>query len=166
MPDRRKAAAVAAAAAIALGACGEPEVALDPPERPTGAHVHDEVGVLDASVNERLAALEEATGLDVVAVTYEDERASLGQADRAGHRLLEAWDADAVLVAVAFPGDFAEPDPEARQRFFGITATDRFAVSRGLRGRIVDDAVPGPAGVNDWTAAFHAAIDELEAEFG
>ena len=149
-----------------LAACGEPEVALEPPPRGADEHVHDEVGVIDASVGARLDALGADTGLDVVALAYEDDRASLGQADRAGTRLLDAWDADIVLVAVAFPGDFTNPDPDARQRYFGVTATDRFTVTRDLRERIVEDAVPGPAADNDWTAAFHAAVDELDADLG
>lgn len=162
---RERGAALVAALALLAGACGEPDVDLDPPER-AGAHVHDEVGVLDGSVDKRLAALDEETGFDVVALAYEDERASLGQADRAGTVMLESWGADVVLVAVAFPGNFENPDPEARRRYFGVTATDRFTVSRRLRERIVEEAVPEPAAANDWTGAFHAAIDELEADLG
>jgi uncharacterized membrane protein YgcG len=151
---------------VLVAACGEPDVDLDPPDRPDGAHALDEAGVLDETVEERLRAMEAGTGFDVVALAYEDDRATLGQADRAGQLLLEAWDADIILVAVAFPGDFANPDPDDRQRFFGVTATDRFTVTRDLRERIVEEAVPGPAGENDWTGAFHAAIDELEADLG
>ena len=152
--------------AVLLVACGEPDVDLSPPPRAAGAQLHDEVGVVDPAVAERLAAVSEASGLDVVGLVYEDERATLGQADRAGRLLLEAWDADIVLVAVAFPGDFANPDPDARQRFFGVASTDRFTVTRDLRERIVDEAVPPPAAANDWTAAFEAAVDELAADLG
>ena len=152
------------AAALLLGGCGEPDVDLEPAERTAGEHLLDEVGVVDDAVDARLADLSAETGFDVIALAYEDERASLGQADRAGRELLEAWDADIVLVAVAFPGHFEEPDPDARQRFFGVTATDRFAVGRDLRERIVEDAVPGPAADNDWTGAFMAAIAVLDEE--
>ena len=150
--------------AALLAACGEPEPDLSPPERAAGEQVLDEAGVLDATIGERLAELRDDTGYDVVALAYEDDRATLGQADRAGRLLLDAWDADIVLVAVAFPGDFDNPDPDDRQRFFGVTATDRFTVTRDLRERIVDEAVPDPAARNDWPAAFHVAIDELAAE--
>lgn len=165
MPDRRLlVAALLAALALLAGACSEPEVDLSPPERQDGWHLYDEVGVVGGSVEGRLSALRVETDVDVVALVFEDERASLGQADRAGRVMLQAWDADVVLVAVARPGDFDNPDPDARQRFFGITATDRFAVTQDLRERIVEEAVPGPAAENDWTEAFLAAIDELEAD--
>jgi hypothetical protein len=155
---------VVALGILPLTACGEPEVELAPPARAAGAHVLDEAGVVDASVDERLAELAAERGYDVVALAYEDDRASLGQADRAGRLVLEEWDADIVLVAVAHPGDFDNPDPDARRRYFGVTATDRFTVTRGLRERIVEEAVPGPAADNDWSAAFHAAVDELATD--
>jgi uncharacterized membrane protein YgcG len=164
MRDHRARLGAAMALGFLLAGCGEPSVELAPPARPPGAHVYDEAGVVAGSVDDRLAVLGEDTGFDVVALAYEDDRATMGQADRAGRLLLDTWNADIVLVAVAFPGDFENPDPEARQRFFGVTATDRFTVTRGLRERIVEEAVPAPAADNNWTGAFHAAIDELEAD--
>jgi hypothetical protein len=153
------AAGVLVAAALTLR---EPDVAFTAPERGPGEHVHDPAGVLDAdAVARRLADLEEAAGVDVVAVAWEDERASLGQAARGAERLMAAWEADAALSAVAHPGAFS--DQEVGRRFFGVEA-DRFEVGSDLRERIVEEAVPGPAAENDWTAAFLAAAAELEAE--
>lgn len=145
---------------LLLGGCGEPDVELELPSRSGGAQVADLVGVLDESVADRLEALREETGYDVVAVAFESDRASLGEASRGGARALEEWDADIVLTAVGFPGHFTEDDPEARRRYFGIEA-DRFTVSRGLREEIVEAAVPPRAADNDWTGAFLAAIEAL-----
>jgi uncharacterized membrane protein YgcG len=151
-------------AVLALAACGEPEVDLTVPTRGADQHVLDEVGVLDAALEERLAAVSRESGYDVVALAFEDERASLGQADRGGRALLRGWDADVVLVVVGMPGDLTS-EAEQRARYFGVFATDRFAVTRGLRERIIDDAVAGPAADNRWAEAYHAAVDELEAAF-
>lgn len=153
--------AVGVLAALAL-TMREPDAPFTPPERGDGQRVHDLAGVVDAEVVEqRLAALSETTGVDAVAVAWTDEQASLGQAARGAEELLQAWEADVALSAVAAPGAFTDAD--AGQRFFGLEA-DRLEISRGLRERIVEDAVPGPAGRNDWTGAFLAAADELEAE--
>jgi hypothetical protein len=146
-----------------LAGCGEPPVDLDVPRRGPDQHVVDEAGILDASVEERLAELSETSGYDVVAVAFTDERSSLGQADRGGRMVLREWGADIVLVAVARPDDFTSVEPE-RNRFFGVFAADRFDVSRDLRERIIFDAVQLLAAENEWVQAFHAAIAELEAE--
>lgn len=156
---------VAAMAALALAGCGEPEVDVELPARADAAPVADLAGVLGPEVAERLERLRARSGYDVVALTFESDRASLGEAQRGGERLLEEWGADVALTAVGFPGDFAETDADDRRRYFGVEA-DRFAVTRGLRDQIVEVAVPPPAADNDWTGAFLAAIDVLEDELG
>ncbi|GEM_PF-3031401 len=155
-------AVVAIGVLVALGLqLREPEVAFEPPER-GDQRVHDPDDVLDAEVvGERLEDLEAAAGVDVVAVIWEDDQASQGQAFRGGQELIEAWDGDAALSAVALPGGFA--DAQAGRRYFGVEG-DRFAIERDLRERIVDEVVPEPAADNDWTAAFVAAADALEAD--
>lgn len=166
MPRRagnRAAALAVLLAVLALTGCGEPEVDLDLPARAGDQPVADQAGVLDADVADRLEALRAETGYDVVALTFESSKASLGEAQRGGQAVLDDWGADVALVAVGFPGHFTEDDPDARRRYFGVEA-DRFTVSRGLRGAIVDEAVPPHAAGNDWTAAFVAAIDALAAE--
>lgn len=141
----------------------EPSVGVELPAR-DGQHLHDAAGVVDAdAVEQRLAALERSEGVDAVAVVWEDEQASLGQAARGATQILDAWQADVALSAVAHPGAFT--DQQAGRRFFGVEG-DRFEVGSGLRERIVEDVVPAPAGENDWTAALLAAIDEIEAELG
>jgi uncharacterized membrane protein YgcG len=156
------AALVAAVALLGVAGCGDPDVALTIPPRQPGQQVLDTAGILDDAVTDRLAALSEETGLDIVAVTFTDPAASLGQADRGGRALLDGWGADVVLVAVARPGDFASGS-EDRRRFFGVFSTDRFAVGRGLREEIVERAVPPAARANQWTEAFLAAADALAA---
>ena len=148
---------------LALAACGDPDVALEVPTRAPDQHVLDEVGVLDAAVEEALREVSERSGLDVVAVAFEDEQASRGQADRGGNLVLDAWDADVALVVVGAPGDLTSTE-EDRRRHFGVTAGDRFVVTRDLRERIVTERVPGPAADNEWPRAFQDAIDELAAE--
>lgn len=150
------------AVGVLLAACGEPPVDLDVPRRGPDQHVLDEVGILDASVEERLAEVSSETGFDVVALAFEDERTSLGQADRGGRLLLREWDADVVLVTVGREGDLTSTEHD-RNRFFGVYSTDRFAISRSLRERIIFDAVQLLAADNEWVPAYHAAIDELEA---
>lgn len=153
--------AVGVLAAFAL-TLREPTVAFEPPAREVGQHVHDAAGVLDTPVvTQRLTELEQTRGVDAVAVVWEDEQASLGQAARGAKRILDAWQADVALSAVADPGAFT--DQQAGRRFFGVEA-DRLEVESGLREHIVQDVVPAPASENDWTAAFVAAIDALEAE--
>lgn len=163
MPERLRLVAPLLALALLLTACGEPPVAYEPPTRAPGQHLLDSVGLLDAATEQRLREVSEQTGFDVVGLTFDDERASLGQADRGGKLLLGAWDADVVLVAVAQPGDFISVDDE-RSRYFGVFSADRFAVSRGLRERIIFDRVQLLAAENQWIPAFTAALDELETE--
>lgn len=151
-------------ALCALTACAEPVVDLDVPDREAGQHVLDRAGLLNGTdVPDRLAQLAEA-GLDVVAVTYETDQASLGEGSRAGQLVVAEWDADVALVAVAAPGDFTNPDPDTRDRFFGLESADRYALSRSLRERIAEERAPPLAARNDWPAVFSMAIDELEAE--
>jgi hypothetical protein len=145
----------------AAAACGEPEPDLEVPPRQAGQQVVDHAGILAGSgVEERLGGLP----ADVVAVAYESPDASRGHADRAGRLLLDAWEAEVAVVAVARPGDFTSTDEDARERFFGVVATDVRLVSRAARERIVDEVVPPLAARNDWAGAFHAALDELEAD--
>lgn len=162
MPERRLLAFLLTALVL-LAACGEPAVDLDVPTRGPDQHLLDEVGLLDAAVEQRLREVSAASGLDVVALVFEDERTNMGQADRGGRALLDAWDADVVLVAVAGPGDFTSEDAE-RRRYFGVYANDRFAVSRDVRERIIFDRVQLLAAENAWIPAFLAAVDQLEEE--
>lgn len=166
---RRRLAATLTVTALALGAlalagCGEPAVDLALPDREVGQHVADQAGVLDGTdLEERLAALADA-GLDVVAVTYESDRAGLGESRRAGQLVVARWGADIALVAVAAPGDFTSSDVDARRRFFGLEPADTFAVPRGLRERVAEERAPPLAETNDWPAVFTMAVEEIEAE--
>lgn len=155
-----RSALAAVAAALLLVAC-EPAVDLEIPERAAGQVLLDQAGILDPRVEERLRAAGEG-GRDVVALTYETEQATRGEATRAGRALLEAWDADIALVAVARPGDFASTDPDRRERVFGLEAADTYAVPRDLREQIVETLAPPIAGDNDWPGVFLLAVDELE----
>lgn len=138
---------------LALAAC-EPAVALEVPSRSADQRLLDVPGATDATaVSAALDAAAEASGLDVVGLVFEDDRASLGQADRGGRQLLRAWDADVVLVAVARPGDFGSQAAE-RARYFGVYAEDRFEVPRGLREEAIFSHAQLPAASNDWTTAF------------
>lgn len=161
----RRHALAALVAATVVTACGEPAVDLDVPARDE-ARVLDVADLLDgAALTERLEALTARTGLDSVAVAYETDQASAGEARRAGQLVAEEWDADLVLVAVAEPGDFAslatEPGPDQRRRFFGVEPADTFAVPGSLREDVAEVLVPPIAARNDWDAAFAAAVDGL-----
>lgn len=145
--------------AALLVACGEPGVDVDFPARAQGQVMLDEAAVLGDAVRARAADMP----ADVVVLTFESPDASLGHADRAGRALLDAWDADVALVAVAAPGDFTSA-AEGRQRFFGVVSADVRAVSRGARERIAEDVVPPLAAQNDWKAVFLAALDEVEED--
>lgn len=146
--------------ATALIACGEPSVDLTLPERPAGEYVLDQAGVLDkGQLHDRLSQLDQG-GLDIVALTFETEQASCGEAFRAGTLFVQRWDADIAVVAVARPGDFTSTD-ESRVRCLGVQPRDARAVPGDVRERIAEEIVPPLAAENDWTAAFMAAIDEL-----
>lgn len=149
-----------AALALALTAC-EPAVDLTIPERQPGQVLLDQAGILDERVEQRLRAAGEG-GRDIVALTYETEQAGRGEANRAGRRLLDEWDADLALVAVARPGDFTSTDADRRERVFGLEAVDAYDVPRGLREEIVETLVPPIARENDWPAVFLLAVDRLE----
>ena len=136
---------------------------LDVPAREDDERVLDLAGILDVDVvAAELAALD---GADVVALTVEDQDASLGQADRLGRRLLQEWEADVALVVVGRPGDLRSTDAD-RERFFGVVPVDPRGVSGGMRERIAEEVVPPLAADNDWTAVFTAAAAELRAELG
>jgi hypothetical protein len=149
---------------LLLPACGEPPVDLDVPRRASGQVVLDQAGILDeAEIEKHLRAFEER---DVVALTFETEQASRGEARRAGQLLVREWDADVVLVAVARQGDFDSTivdreDPRDRQRFFGIEPADTFDVPGGLREEIVEETVPPIAADNDWQQVFVTAAQDL-----
>ncbi|MBA2316524.1 MAG: hypothetical protein H0V93_01895 [Euzebyales bacterium] len=152
---------LAIVAALGLIACGEPAVDVDIPDRAAGQHLLDAAGILDtAAVEGALADASQASGLDVVGLAFTDGAANLGQADRGGRALLDAWDADVVVVAVAAPGDFTSVGAD-RRRFFGVFSGDRFDVPRSVRERIVGDVASVPAGANDWTSAFTGAAEAL-----
>ena len=149
-----------ALALTGLVACGEPAVDLTLPERPPGEHVLDEAGILDkGQLHDRLSQLEQS-GMDVVALTFETEQASCGEAFRAGSLFVQRWDADVALVAVAKPGDFTATE-DSRVRCLGVQPRDTRAVPGDLRERIAEELVPPFAAENDWTGAFIVAIDAL-----
>jgi hypothetical protein len=145
---------------VLLAGC-EPAPDFSPPAREEGQVALDEAGILDEGVAERLREMA-ADGRDVVALTYETEEASRGEASRAGRLLIEEWGADIVLVAVARPGDFTSAEDE-RERFFGMEAADTYDIPRDLREQIVEGRVPPVAGENDWPGAFRLALDELDS---
>ncbi|MEX0658075.1 MAG: hypothetical protein WD080_02985 [Egibacteraceae bacterium] len=160
----RRLVAALAIAVLALGGCGEPDVDLDLPARAPDQHILDTAGVLDGSdVAERLDALADE-GLDIVAVTYETPRASLGESRRAGQLVVEEWGADIALVAVAAPDNFTSTDDRTRERFFGLEPAGTVTVPRGLRERVAEERAPVLAEVNDWPGVFAMAIDEIERE--
>ena len=166
---RRVALAVpVAVVAVALGVAllaRDPEPDLEVPPREPGQVSADLAGVLDDRVDDALATLAD-DGWDAVALTFESPAANQGEAQRGGRALLEAWDADVVLVAVAVPGDFTS-DAQGRRRFFGVEAPSAFAVPGDVREEITDVVVPPYAAENDWAGAFAAGArhlaDELEA---
>ena len=152
---------VTLALALLLGGCGEPDLAVELPER--DGHVADLADVLDdAPLETRLGELE-AQGLDVVVLTYTTEIANCGEAFRAGGELVSDWDADVAIVAVARPGDFTST-AEQRERCLGLRPQDEFAVSGGLREEIAEGIVPPIAAENRWDDAITAAVDRLAEE--
>lgn len=161
MADVRRLAA-AAVAVVALAGCGgEPEVDLDVPARAQGQQVADLAGILEGSdVDARLQQLR-ADGLDVVAVTYETEQASCGEAYRAGSEVVRAWDADVAVVAVAAPGDFDSTEAASRQRCLGVQPASQGLLSGDVREEIAETLVPPLATDNDWAGAFGVAVDRI-----
>lgn len=160
----RRLVALVAVAVLLLSGCGEPPVDLDVPNRGPDQAVLDRAGILDTpEIEERLRAFDDR---DVVALTYETEQASRGEAQRAGQLLVREWDADVVLVAVARPGDFFSmvvdrEDPRDRQRFFGIEPADNFEVPGSVREEIVEGTIPPIAAENDWQQVFVTAAEDL-----
>lgn len=149
-----------AVVALVLAACGEPPVDVEIPQRDGDAHVLDNAGVLDEqALDERLRAAA-ADGTDIVALTYETEQASCGEAFRAAREFVRAWEADIALVAVAEPGDFTSDDP-ARERCLGVQPLQDRAVPADLREQIAEELVPPKAADNDWDSAFAVAVDAL-----
>jgi uncharacterized membrane protein YgcG len=147
--------------ALALGACGEPAVDIEIPQRPDGEYVLDSAGILDeAALEQRLAKVADA-GTDIVALTYETEQASCGEAYRAARQFVRTWNADIALVAVAHPGDFASDDEQSRERCLGVQPLEDRAVPGDLRERIAEELIPPLTADNDWDAAFEVAVDAL-----
>ncbi len=150
-------------AAAALIACGEPPIDVTIPAREDGAQIADLAGVLDReALQPRLAPAGEAD-LDIVALTYETQQASCGEAYRAATEFVDAWDADVAIVAVARPGDFSST-AENRQRCVGIQPRDPRGVSADLRERIAEEIVPPIAADNDWTGVFSAAAEAVRSQ--
>jgi hypothetical protein len=160
-PCRGVAVLWAALLALLLVACGEEDPDIAVPPRDDGQVLLDEAGILGERVAEALRDIE---GWDVVAVAYETPQANAGEAHRAGQVVVDAWDADIVLVAVARPGDFASEDVQARRRFFGATPANVRVVPAGLREELADEVVPPLAAGNEWEAAFEAAAARLAEE--
>lgn len=147
-------------AAVLLTACGEPPADVAIPPRATGDHVVEKAGILDAQALEsRLAEIADS-GMDIVALTYETQEATCGEAFRAAREFVGIWEADVALVAVARPGDFTSDDP-GRQRCFGVQPRDDRGISGALRERIAEELVPPRASANDWDGAFRVAVDAL-----
>jgi hypothetical protein len=147
--------------ALVLSACGEPEVDIEIPQRDDGDYVFDDAGILDEeALEDRLAELDES-GPEIVALTYETEQASCGEAYRAARQFVRGWNADIALVAVARPGDFASDDKGTRERCLGVQPLDDRAVSGDLREQIAEELVPPITADNDWDAAFESAVDAL-----
>ena len=147
-------------AVVLFAGCGEPAVDVSLPPREQGQQVLDQAGILDgADIAERLEGLRDG-GLDVVALTYESEQAGCGEAFRAGGEIVQLWDVDVAVVAVADPGDFAA-EAAPRQRCLGVRPRDAELVPGGVRERIAEQLVPPIAARNDWTGAFSVAIDAI-----
>lgn len=161
---RRWAAVVAAALLVA--ACGEPPISVDLPQRDDGQHVADLAGVFDDTqardLQGRLRAAA-ADGTDIVALTYEAEGATCGEAYRAATQFVRAWEADIALVAVARPGDFTAT-AQQRRRCLGVQPRDDRAVPGDLREQIAEEIVPPLTQDNDWNGAFVAAVEALTGQ--
>jgi hypothetical protein len=148
-------------AALLITACGEPAVGVDLPEREGGQHAADLAQILDVDqLEQSLTQAEAAEGLDIVALTYETEEASCGEAVRPAREFVRSWDADIAVVAVARPGDFTS-DAEQRQRCLGVQPLDDRAVPGSVREEIAEELVPPRSRVNDWDGAFAVAVETL-----
>lgn len=151
---------LAVAVALLLAACGEPPIDVAIPERQPQERIADLAEILDTqALAPRLDAAAVA-GTDIVVLTYETEQAGCGEAYRAAREFVAAWDAEAAIVAVARPGDFAS-DSENRVRCVGVQPRDERAVSGALREQIAEELVPPKTADNDWDGAFAAAVDAL-----
>ena len=137
-----------------LAACGEPAVDVAIPPREADQQVLDLAEILSDDLQV------DGGQLDVVVLTYETPQASCGEAYRAGRQLVQAWDADVAVVAVARPGDFAATGQE-RERCLGVQPRNDQLVSGGLREMIAEQIVPPLAADNDWDGAVRAAVDAL-----
>lgn len=155
-------AAVAVAVVVVVLVARDPDPDLEVPPREPGQVSADLAGVLDGDVDDALIALADV-GWDAVALTFETTQANQGEAQRGGRALLEAWDADIALVAVAQPGDFTS-ESEDRRRFFGVEAPSAFDVPGDLREAVTDQIVPSYAADNDWSGAFTAGARHLAEE--
>lgn len=149
---------MALAAALLLTACGEPPLAISLPAR--DGQVADLAGILDLDEVTATLQAHAADGVDIVVLTYTTPDANCGEAFRAGQQLVEAWDADVAMVAVAAPGDFADPEGE---RCAGVQPRDDFAVGRGTREAITEVLWPPLIEANEWTEVVLVGADELHA---
>ncbi|MGH8907142.1 MAG: TPM domain-containing protein [Egibacteraceae bacterium] len=149
----------------ALNACGEPPIQVEIPPRQPGQQVLDLAGLLDGQVADRLRAIGEQQGLDIVALTYETDAANCGEAFRAGGAFVRQWGAEVAIVAVAEPDGFTRPADD-RQACFGVQPRDEFALPRSLREEIVERLTPPLTQQNRWSQAFLTAADELAALSG
>lgn len=141
---------VLGAVSALAGACGEPPLAIEVPARSGGRHVADLAGVLDAdAVGARLRDLRDATGIDVVALLYEADDANCGEAFRAGGAIVEAWDADVAVVAVARPGGFEVADA-GRERCVGVRARTERLVPAAVREEVAEELLPPLAREGRW----------------
>ena len=147
-------------AVVSLAGCGEPAVDVSIPPRGDDEHVADLAGILDEPALEATLSALRADDLDIVALTYETEQATCGEAVRAARTFVRDWGADVAIVAVARPGDFAS-DEEARRRCLGVQPLDDRAIPGSLREEIAEVLVPPRTATNDWDAAFLIAAQAL-----
>ena len=166
MRSRMAAALLGLSLALGTAACsGEPPVPLEVPQRGANQVFLDRAGILDEGQLAPLVNEFRHRGWDPVLVTFETEDASLGMADRAGRKVIEAWGADLAIVAVAAPGDFDSDAPD-RRRYFGLFARNVRDIPRAARERIVEELIPPIAAANRWDDVFATAVRELGHELG
>ena len=158
--------ALALVAAAILAGCGEPDVSVEISNERSG-HVLDlanlfgehREGTPHDELDDKLTQIAQS-GPDIVALTYETDQASCGEAYRAAREFVQAWDADIAIVAVAQPGDFASTE-EPRERCVGVQPRNDRAVPGGLREQIAEELIPPKAADNDWYGVFTTAADAL-----